>query len=216
MTSLTTNVDYESYPKVPVSMFYPELDLEFEKLPQDSFGHFILKAINRLCRDANILRRKVDICTQDCVQNYLVEPEDCMDVVAVMGICNIWGNMCGKIHRINHEPCRLSCGSTTWFEFPNTIHIQGAKCGNLYRVEVSVTPRYDACEVDSILLSNFHDVVLAGAKSYIYGITGKSWSSVARAQENMAAFKIGISKAAVETMTGGQRGVFKTNRGRII
>lgn len=209
MIDAQSHVIFEAYDKVSLTEFVPELAFEFSDLSEEAIPHYILRAITRMANMGNILRRTAIIHTQSCVDNYLLEPPDCMDVVAIMGICQIDGSRCGNVERLTHEPCRLSCGATSWFEYPNTIFIRTNGCFNIYRVTMSVAPRFDACEVDKMLLTKYYDTILAGAKSYIYAMTDKPWSSVGRAQEFKQEFERGVRGAAIDTMMGGQRGVIR-------
>ncbi|MBQ3569532.1 MAG: hypothetical protein IJA20_02540 [Methanocorpusculum sp.] len=209
------NIVYEAYPKVSVQEFIPELSFEFTDMPENAFAHFILKAINNIARRGNVLRRTATIHTQDCVDNYRLEPQDCMDIVAVMGICKRDNCGCSPITRLTGQPCCLPCGSFSWFEKPNIIHISDARCGNCYDVKFSVAPTYDACEVDEILLTQYYDLVMDGVRADLYGMGNKPWSSLQRLEYHKQQFDKGIRKAAIETLTGGQRGALKARRPRM-
>lgn len=208
------NVEFERVAKVPLEDFFPELQFEFPDLDSEAIPHFLMRAITKFARESNALRRTATVCTYDCIENYLLEPPDCVDIVAVMRVCKR-GCACGPVTRVTHEPCQLQCGTYTWFEQPNTIYFSPGKTGTAYKVWMSVAPKLDACEVDSILLTQYLDVILDGAKSYIYALANKPWSNVQRAAEARARFERGIPKAAIDTLLGGQRGVIKirTHRG---
>lgn len=207
---------YEAIPTVSVSEFIPELAFEFPDMPDDAFAHFILRAINRLARASNVLRRDANIVAQRCVETYLLEPQDCVDIVAVMGIrggprCNAF-----EVTRLLSRPAELPCGSYAWLEEPNIIHITRTQDDERFTVVLSVAPTFDACEVDRILLTNFYDVVIDGTKSFLYGMGNKPWSSVARAQEFELKFSNGIGRITLERLSGGQRGVIKRYMPRIL
>lgn len=216
MTDLQASVVFDAYPKVSVREFLPELTFEFTEMPEEGMPHFVLRAINRIARQSNCLRRTATIHTQPCVDNYLLEPQDCMDIVAVMSVCKHGGCGCSDVTRITSEPCHLPCGTMSWFEAPNTIYFSNTRHHNVFRVSMSVAPTYETCEVDRILLTNFYDTVLNGTKFYLYSMTDKPWSSVNRAQEYEVRFLQGIRSAALEALTGGQRGMFRTKRPRIL
>lgn len=209
------NIIYEAYPKVSIQEFIPELSFEFTDMPENAFAHFILKVINNIARRGNILRRTATIHTQDCVDNYLLEPQDCMDIVAVMGICKRDKCGCGPVTRLTGQPCCLPCGAFSWFEKPNIIHISDARCGNCYEVKFSVAPTYDACEVDEILLTQHYDLIMDGVRADLYFMGNKPWSSLQRGEYHRQQFDKGIRKAAVDTLTGGQRGALKARRPRM-
>lgn len=212
---LNPSIVYDAYPKVPVQEFIPELAFEFTDMPENAFHHFVLKAINKLARKGNVLRRTALIHTYPCITNYLLEPQDCMDVVAVMGIRNMC-HPCGVtgVTRLTHAhvPCYMPCGTYSWFEHPNVIHITNTQREGQYQVEFSVAPTYDACEVDRILLDNYYEVVLDGARTDLYAMSNKPWSSLQRMEYYRQQFLGGISRAAVETLAGGQRGALRAKR----
>lgn len=205
---------YDAHPKVPVSEFVPELEFEFTDIPSDAFAHYVLRAINKFARDSNALRRTQYIKTIPCVNTYLLLPHDCVDIVAIMRIGT--GN-CDTVIRTLYSPTCLACGSVyAWFSEPNILHLEPMRREQLYRVEMSVAPTYDACEVDKKLLTDYYDTIISGVKSYLYNITDKPWSSVQRAQESMLLFHNGIHRAAMETLTRGQRGGFKRKIPRVL
>lgn len=214
MLDTQSHVIFEAYEKVPLTEFTPELAFEFTDLRDEAIPNYVLRAITRMTNVGNVLNRTAIIHTQPCVDNYLLEPPDCVDIVAIMSVCQIDGNRCGKIERVTNTPCRLPCGATTWFEYPNTIFIKTNGCFNIYRVQMSVAPTFDACEVDRILLTKYYDTVLAGAKYYIYSMVNKPWSSVNRAQEVKLDFERGIRSAAIDNLTGGQRGFIRLRGAR--
>ena len=212
-----TSVVFDAYPKVSLQEFVPELAFEFNEMPSDAFPHFLLRAINRFARNSNALRRTATIFAQSCVENYLLEPQDCMDIVAVLSVCQTSHCICSSpVVRVTSEPCRLPCGTYSWFEEPNVIHFSPVKCKDVFKVTMSVAPTYDACEVDSVLLTTFYDVIMDGTKFYLYSMASKPWSSVNRAQESEARFIQGIRTASVQAMMNGQRGALRAKRPRVL
>lgn len=213
-----SNVVFEAYPKVPLQEFVPELAFEFTEMPEDGLPFFVLRAISRIARDGNILRRTATIRTQSCVESYILDPPDCMDIVAIMGVRLVRSPGCcsGPVRRLTFEPCHIDCGTMSWFEEPNIIHFSPAKCNNVFSVNMSVTPTRHTCEVDKKLLTDYYDLVMYGTKSYLYSMADKPWSSVTRAQEYEQRFLLGIRDASVQTMLGGQRGALKAKHMRIL
>lgn len=227
MRTQAVHVAYEAQPKVPLTEFVPELAFEFNEIPEEVFPNYLLRAITRFARQTNALRRTAEIPVQECVENYLLEPEDCMDIIAVMGMCQVRSNGCrGPVVRLTSKPCQIWGGLYSWVESPNTIVIHPARYNDVFEVEFSVMPTYDACEVDRLLLTQYYDTIIAGTKYYLYNMNGKSWSdevrnarfrvSSARASENLALFLSGCAEAAVETMMHGQRGAIRAKRPRVL
>lgn len=212
---------FQAYPKVALAEFIPELAFEFQEMPEEALPNYVLRAITRLAREGNVIRRRVEVYTQPCVNNYILEPPDCMELVAVMGVCRLPSNHCGcvgnYVTRLTaHNHCQMPCGVCSWFESPNIIHFHPVNCGDIFSVEIAVAPTYDACEVDRIFLTQYYDVVMSGARAYLYEMAAKPWSSLNRAAEYEARFIAGIRNAAVETMMGGQRGAFRVQRPKIM
>ena len=212
---LNNTIVYEAYPKVPVQQFIPELSFEFSDMPEDGFAHFVLSAINTFARRSNVLRRKATIRVTQCVDNYLLEPQDCVDIVAIMGIRMLRPTCGSRILRLTGEPGDVWWGVQSWFEAPNVIHITNTSCNSEYEVYFSVAPRYDACEVDEILLTQYSEAILAGARAKLYGLGNKPWSSLQRMEYHERLFDKAIRAAAVEALTGGQRGAIKARRPRM-
>lgn len=216
MLSTQQSVIFEPYEKVPVTDFVAELSFEFPDMPEEALAHYVLKAIDRLAVVGKVLRRTAIVNTQDCVDNYLLEPPDCMAVSAIVSMYRVAGNCCGTTSRLNYNPgsfsCCFPCGTISWFEAPNTIYIQPGKCGDSYRINMAVKPTKNTCEVDRVLYDSYEDLILTGTKYYLYMMPSQGWSSVNRAQELKQDFEIGIRAAGIDVMAGGQRGALKMRR----
>lgn len=212
MSDPQTFVVFEANEKVSLSIFADDLAFEFSDVSYDTINNFLLRAITRMAHKGNILRRRIQIATQAHVENYLLEPPDCVEIIAIMEMCDTQGRLCGNVRRLTSEPCRLPCGTYSWFEAPNIIHISPSRCNMTYTVIAAVAPVWDACEVDRILLTHYYEVVIAGAKYYLYGMAHKPWASNAKAQEFKNDFELGIAAAGIEARLGGQRGPLKIKR----
>jgi len=208
-------VMFEPYSKVSVDEFLPELQLEFPDMPSDAFAHYVLRSIDRIARDGNVLRRTATIHTERCIENYLLEPPDCMTIVNIMKVCNNGCNCCTNVRRLTSEPCCMTCGTLTWFQEPNTILFRNHPSHACFKVTMSVAPTWDTCEVDTLLLHNHYELVLTGARYMLMNMSNKPWSSVNRAQELKKDFVIGIRSAAIDTMMGNQRGGITATKPRL-
>ena len=214
------SVVYDAYPKVSIKEFIPELAFEFEDASEEIFSHFILKAINRFARDSNALVRDQDILAQCGACAYKLEALDCVDVVGILRVTRESDRICGEVDvpRINNRPGKHCCftqRSVSWFEAPDIIHFNPCSPPDVFHVLFSVAPKYDACEVDRILLDVYLETILDGSRYFLYNMQSKPWSQVQRAQECYFKFLDGIKRASVESHTGGQRGVFKRKTERI-
>lgn len=210
-----STVEYIHIEKVPLTDFVDDLLYDITDLPEDAALHFIKRAAIEMARKGNIVRREAIIHTQDFVENYVLEPPDCADIVAIMSVCAIKHSLCSEVTRLTAAPCRLPCGTYSWFTEPNEIHFSPGKYGNAYRVNFSVAPQIADCELDSVYLRHT-ETLLLGAKAYVYELNDKPWTNRGLAQKLKEQFKLGISKAAVEKMLGGQRGVMRVKRPWVI
>lgn len=104
----------ENYPKVALDSLITDLLFDIPDLDEDAAVHYLRRAAIMMAQKGNLLRRTVDICPQPCVENYLLESPDCMDIVAVDSVCQVRGSLCGKVTRLTNEPCRLPCGAYCW------------------------------------------------------------------------------------------------------
>lgn len=205
-----TDIVYDPYATVPLSDFIPELVFEIPELPEEMAMYHVRKAVIEFARRSLVLRRKVDIHTYNCVDNYILEAPDCSEVLAIHNICNVTGTCCGKPVRLTHAPCGLpSCGVSVWREEPNIVWISPGRDGACYRVEISVAPTRDVCEVDKILYDKYFENILVGAKMYLYGIARRPWSSQDLANAARLEFDRKIATAMLDTALGGQVGAIR-------
>lgn len=209
-------VVFELTPKVPVDDFLPELMFEFPDVPHDALVNYVLRAIDRLCEKANVLRRTAIVHTQRCIKNYLIEPPDCMDVIAIMAV-DEGKRGCFpfvKLRRMFKAPSTYLVDAVT-VERNELIFTRPLDKAE-YIVTMSVKPRYDACEVDAILKERFYDTIQAGVKASLCAMAGKNWSNNSHAEYWEKKFLIGAASAAVETLSNKQRGVINAARPRIL
>lgn len=211
------NIVFENTPKVPISEFLDELAYEFTDAPYGLLEHCLKRVVCRICEQTNILRRTVFLETQCNVHNYILEPPDCMEVIAIMSICYCKSKFLhGPLYRLTSPVCTCCC-------FGNTVHVDrgeivfsAPKSGTTFRIELSVKPTHDACEIDSILLNDHADLVVQGVRAMMFSMVDKPWSSLQRSQIEEQAFKLACAEAAVDTMLGQQRGVMRVKKQRII
>lgn len=199
-------VVYDAYPKVELSEFIPELQLEIPELPEDILMHYVRKAAIEFCERSRVVEREIQICMQACVPNYLLESPDCTRVVAVTGICRGCG---GPYSRINSKPCHNSVmGGVAWWdqgEGALWVHPAPSQDNNIM-VRVSVAPEQDACEVDAILNNKYREAILAGTRMFIYAIPRREWTSQTFADTNRAEFDRRVAAAGTDRLLGGQQG----------
>lgn len=217
MLSQRSSVVYQAQPKVVLSGFIPELAFEFPDVPEEIFSNYILRAIDKLARDGNVLRRKAHIHVQEHVENYQLMPEDCMELVAVMRCRSVRSNsLHADVVRLTQEPTCIIHGIYTWFEPPDFIFFRPARHGDVFEIDFAVAPTFDACEVDRVLFTKYYDTVMYGVRSYLYAMPDKSWSDANKATAYTTMFLSGIRAAGIEAMTGHQRGAIRAKRPRVL
>ena len=77
------NVVFENTPKLPLDEFIDALAFEFTDAPYGLLEDSLKRSISRIAERTNLLRRTVFLTTESGVHNYLLEPPDCMDVIAI-------------------------------------------------------------------------------------------------------------------------------------
>lgn len=216
---LEPSVVFDPFDTVPLTAFTTELQFEFPDLVSEAMPHYIMKTIRRFAKITNALRRRIRIQAIHCVDRYLLEPPDCVDILAIMDMmteadCSCNGRV--RIHRFMQDPLNKNCcGMTSWWDQDGIIFLKGVGNSRLTAI-VSVAPRLDACEVDRIILDKYFDVIMAGVKSQIMGMPQKPWSSVERSRLYKQDFEAEMRAITVDTLMNGQRGVFKRTLPRIL
>lgn len=212
-----SGIVYDPYAKVPIEQFLPELTFDIPELPDEIAMHYIRKAAIEFAQRSRVIRRKVRIRTQNCVNNYILEAPDCMELVAIHTLCNVSGGCCGTPSRVTHEPCNIrSCGVTSWYEAPNIIWISPGRDCTEYEVEISVAPPPDACELDKEFYTKYQEALLVGAKTFVYGLSRKDWSSQPLSDAMRLEFDRRIAAATLDKLMGGQVGAIKAKSRRVV
>lgn len=210
------NIVFENTPKVPFDVFYDDLSYEFTDAPYGLLENCVKRTVTRIAERTNMLRRTVFLTTECNVHNYLLEPPDCMDVIAIMSICYCQSKFLhGPLYRLTSPTCTCCCFDNNVSVDHGEIVFSAPKSGTTFKIVMSVKPRRDSCEVDSILEEEHHELVLDGVRSILFAMADKPWSSVQRAQLSEQSFLHGCAEAAVDTMLGNQRGVMRVKRGRV-
>lgn len=203
---------YSPYEKVDLSVFTDVLEYEFTKLDLGAAERFILDTAIYMAQYGNVLRRKATIHTQACVENYLLEPPDCMQVNAIMSICAKCSCCsCGPI-RLTSSRCHCTCGcgscnTYTWYDKPNEIYFSPAHHNSIYEIEMAVVPIYDTCEIDKVYRTELYSTLMLGVKAKILSISGKPWSSQNQADSYQLKFERALRRDTIHALLGGQRGL---------
>jgi len=210
------SIIYDFHPKIALNELLDDLIFDLPDLPDEAAVQFLRRAAIKMCREGNLLRRKALIYTQPCVSNYILEPIDCVDVVAIMNTRNVSGSLGRGVVRLSQEPADVPCGMYSWWTPPNEINFTQVGCNYHYEVGFSIAPKFDACEIDVDLTNRHYELLLLGAKSYAHDLNDKPWTNLTKSRDYSTRFIEGIRSAAVETMMGGQRGVFRYRKTRVL
>lgn len=209
-------IEYELHPQISFTELTVDLSFDLPDLAEDAAVHYLRRAAIQMCRSGDLMRRRAKIKTQDCVKNYLLEPVDEVDLVAILSVRNLNSCFSEETRRLTTEPVRLPCGAYSWFSSPNEIHFSQSGPLDVYQVNFSVAPVRDACQVDVDFADRYYELMLVGARALAYGLGDKPWSSPARAREFQAQFEMGIRAAKAEMLMGRQRGRLRTQWGRVL
>lgn len=217
---MDSTVVFENTPKTELTSFLDELTFEFTDAPYGMLEHYIRRVVLDMCERTNMLRRTATIRTRSNIHNYLLEPPDDVQVIAIISVAlgkHIF--VPAKYARTNVAVWECDCSCLG--HHMNFIHCNGPEInfshphsGDEWVVNMSVKPRADACEFDSALVSNYASTVIDGVRAELYGQSDKPWSSVQRAALAEQAYKSGCATIAVDKMLNGQRGSFRAKRGR--
>lgn len=198
----------ELLPKTPLKDLTAELQFDMPDLDHNAMPHYLRRSAIRMAQVGKLMWRTVEIRTYRCVDNYLVEPPDCVDIVSVLRVKNICGGCCGEvIRKLSDMPQCFRCGTRSWFKSPNMIFFSPALSNNVFEVTVAVAPKSDACEIDTELATKYFDTLILGAKSYLYDLSDKPWSNRTKAQELKERFEKSLRAAAADKFMEGQSGV---------
>lgn len=221
---MDSNVVFELTPKRPLEDFLPDLEMEFPDLPADFLLYQLLQSVIRLCQRANVLRRTAVIKTVPCAMNYVLEPPDCMDVIAVMAVDELCGDHVRRVFTADPKP-RCNCPLTldSWFSHGDDfVTIEGneiifsARSCNSYKVTMSVQPK-EVCDVDSVLYERYKDAVLLGARLALYSMKSRDWAADATTLTMLEKqYRDAVASAALDTLTRKQRGVVKMRHPPVI
>jgi hypothetical protein len=210
-------IEYELHPQTKLSELTVDLSFELPDLAEDAAVHLLRRAAIQMCRSGDLMRRQARIRIQPGVENYLLEPVDEVDLVAILSVgkrddCfqpRLGGRLTGK-------PMGLSGGAGCWFTPPNEIHFINSFPPDVYQVNFSVAPLREACRVDQDFAGRYYELLLVGARALAYDLGDKPWSNAARAGQFRAQFEMGIRAAKAESLMGRQRGRLRSQWGRVL
>lgn len=212
------DVLYEAVEKVPVGEFLPELEFEFADAPSAMLEHYVVRTIQRMCDQANALRRVIRITPQRHARNYRLEPIDDVDFASVMAVGVERSCFCApRLVRVNGPVARCRCSPYSYaYVDHDEIVFTDPRHGDVYRVDISVRPRRGACEIDRVVYDRYMPVLVDGVRAALCSMADKPWSSWERSQLAERNFIQGCHGIAMDTMLGRQRGALRVRPPRAL
>lgn len=206
-----SEVLYEAVEKVPIGEFLPELEFEFTDAPAAMLEHYVVRTVMRMCDRSNVLRRAIRITPQRHAHNYRLEPIDDVDFHAVMAVGIERSCFCApRLIRVTGPAMRCQCTPYSYaYVDHNEIVFTDPRPGDVYRVDISVRPRHNACEIDRVVYDNYMPVLVEGVRAALCSMADKPWSSWERSQLAERNFIQGCCGIALDTMMGRQRGALR-------
>ena len=216
---MQATVVFEPFRTVPLDKFLPELQFEFEKLPDALFKWALIRAARDMAKTGNLIRRRAVIRTQCGVTRYALRSPDGLEVCGILGIRGI---ACCDEHVVvrSFDPptgARVCGRERAWYdEQDGVLHFHSPYFPGEYYVTLAVCPADDACELPAILYDDHIDVLMAGARARILRMANKPWTNFQLADAYERHFHEGVADAAVETHTHLMRGGIRMNFGRAL
>lgn len=199
----------QEYPKVSLDEFTVELSFEFTGVPIDMLAHYVREAAIDFAARSRVLLREILVKVQACIPNYLVEPDDCMDISAIVGVKNLQCGRAALYRRFNSYNCCTTCSPHRQIEWkiPDTIWIAPVPTqAEDMILKCYVKPKRDACELDTVLLSEYKDAILHGARYRLYSISNRAWTSREAARMSQVEFERSIASARADKLLAGRKG----------
>lgn len=198
----------EQIDTVPLSYFIDEIML-LDGIEQPMAEDYVRKAIIDFCTKTQVLRRSTEIELIACANEYLLDIDDCERVVSIREVCGY--------EALKEEPCtRQNCyGRFVWFVPPNNLMISPTpiESGDKVRVVVSVAPKQDCCEVDSIIYEKYRETIIDKALSMLYQIKQARWFDLQLSLQHDKQYKAGLVQASADRLFGVKRGKIKMKAG---
>lgn len=193
--------------KRPIEDFIPHILLntagteESGALPKEAAISFIRNAAILFADNTGLLTEKIHIDLQCGLQDYLIETSDCETVIGIKK---------AKYENFSSENCGCSW---TWgnvdFTFNddmlNICPAPNKDVENGLELELVLTPKRDACELDEQFYNKWFDAILNGALAEIHAMPDLPWSSVTRADYRNRKFHEEIGRYTVRKVLEGRR-----------
>lgn len=207
-------VVYEPFPTVPLNEFHPELRFEFKDIAPQMLDHYLLKTAVEMAERGNLVQRRVRIELDPGVTRYALHSPDGMRVYAILGAR---GGCCsGKTRRMFTPPEGSCCFEGVWYDpQEDVLHIQDCANGEMF-VTIAVVPERDACELPKIFKTRYYSTLIMGTRANIMLITGQKWTNMRVGAELFNEYRRMLADDSIDVAAKSQRGVIKTQFGRVM
>lgn len=225
--------------KVPLSVFTPELILAVPQVPTDIAESYIRQSAIDLVEQSHCLKREIQIATQAGVSDYELSSGDGERVDRIDRVCDWLGR---PYTVLPNQPCFPPCATrcvdfcapgwnggigtfaplspvVVWFAQPNEFHVNPCPQVDIdlgYRVEISVVPDRDACDLDELLYQKYQPAIVAGALAYLYEMPDKAWTNLALSVAKRKESNMKTARALGDAMTGVRQGFHRMTTARFV
>jgi hypothetical protein len=207
---MSQHIVYEQVTKKDFSDILDELQFEFTDAPADLLLHYAQRVIRDFCDRTNALRRTVHIYPQMGVHNYLIEPSDDVDFIAMLSVqCTRCRYGMGVVRRVIGNVCDILTDYDTIHIKDNELIFSHPRTGDSWDIIISVMPTLKDMDVDAVLIDRYSETIVNGVKARLYEQSDKPWTSLQRAQLSRATYLQQCGVISLDLLTEHQRGAIK-------
>jgi hypothetical protein len=219
-----STIIFDPYKKVPLGTFLPKLTYALQTdeggIDEDAASSYVVDAAIDIATRTKVLRREIHIKLQACVDTYRVDPQDCVDIIALMRVCYPGRGVIMVPRERCNRGCSVGCGPVTVaLDEDGILHLSPAPSehedGLIIALTVAVAPTRDACEVDELLYTKYAPVVVLGALVMMkqHGLSRRFDAPLDGVEE---AYERRLSAAGVDRIMGRAMGPFKMKGMKIV
>jgi hypothetical protein len=205
----------EPFAAVPLEGLTDDLRYDYLDMPSAALEHYVRRAAVAMCREGDLVQQTAVIRAVPEVANYLLEPSDDTELVALLGVRDLDERDRDASLPFLETVRRLTGPARSWFSPPDELFIISPQPGR-YEARFSVAPSRDACSVPAILRDRWYETLLTGARAFIHDSPGKPWSDRELARDLLARFKAGIRNAKTDRLVSFQHGSLELVRSRAL
>lgn len=205
----------EARPTVDLEELVKDLRFEFPDAPERALTHYLRRAAAAACREGDLVRQRMAVDTVPGVEAYLLDLVGEVELSSLMGVVDLETGR--PVARFPHAPPGLQSGDCVWLVPPDEMRFRTlSRRPRRLEVEASVYPSPGAAAIDRTLAERHLEVLLEGAKSYMYAVGGKPWSSPDLAELCRRNFVRGVNAAKTADLAGRNKGVWRNRNARVM